>query len=213
VIADRLRRYPKAIRNASSAALLAVGVLALYNWTLAPQVGYLRAVQQLGPVVDRVTEERERICGTLDEKVGRWRTLQGEMAEIQEGVFTSTRAKTFVRTLLPLVEANGCTVVRADFGSDAKVERFDEPNVPMVIEVSHLDLDVLGQPDQVSALLERLRDSRPRAWIDSCRCDFSGGEAGQIECNLVLTLYTVRDRQGPARESPAPAVGETQTVP
>jgi len=213
VIADRLRRYPKAARNASSAALLAIGLLALYNWVLAPHVGYLHAVQRLRPVVDQVTEERERICSTLDEKVGQCRTLQQDMAELDEGVFTGDRAKTFVRGLLPLVEETGCAVARADFGSDAKVERFGDPNLPVVIEVSHMNLDVLGQPDQVSTLLQRLRDSRPRAWIDSCRCDFSGGEGGQIECNLVLALYTVVDRKEPDRESSDLVAGGAQMVP
>ena len=213
MIADRLRRYPKAARNASSAALLAIGVLALYNWVLAPHVGYLHAVQRLGPVVDRVTEERERICSTLDEKAGQWRTLQQDMAELDEGVFRADRARTFVRGLLPLVEETGCAVVRADFGADAKAERFEEPNVPMVVDVSHTNLDVLGQPGQVSALLQRLRDSRPRAWIDSCRCDFSGGDAGQVECNLVLTLYAVVDRKEPARDSSEPVASRAQTVP
>jgi hypothetical protein len=213
VMTDRLRRYPKAARNVSSVALLAIGVLALYNWVLAPHVGYLHAVQRLGPVVDRVTQERERICSTLDEKVGRWRTLQQELAELDEGVFTPDRATTFVRGLLPLVEETGCTVVRADFGTDAKTERFEEPNLPVVIEVSHVDLDVLGPPDRISALLRRLRDSRPRAWIDSCRYNFSGVDARQVECNLVLTLYTIVDREPPVQDPPGPVALRAQTMP
>jgi hypothetical protein len=200
VIADRIRRYPKAARHASSAALLALGVLALYNWVLAPHVGYLHAVQRLGPVVGRVTEERERICSTLEGKVGQWRTLQRDKAELDEGVFTVEQAKAFVRGLLPLVEETGCAVMRADFNPDTRTQRLDEPNLPVVMEVSRMNLDVLGQPDQVSALLQRLRDSRPRAWIDSCQCNFSGGEAGQVECNLALALYTIVDRREPAPE-------------
>ncbi len=200
MIADRIRRYPKAARNASSAALLALGVLALYNWVLAPHVGYLHAVQRLGPVVGRVTEERERICSTLEGKVGQWRTLQRDKAELDEGVFTVEQAKAFVRGLLPLVEETGCAVMRADFNPDTRTQRLDEPNLPVVMEVSRMNLDVLGQPDQVSALLQRLRDSRPRAWIDSCQCNFSGGEAGQVECNLALALYTIVDRREPAPE-------------
>jgi len=213
VIADRIRRYPKIARSASSVALLAVGVLALYNWVLAPQVGYLHAVQRLGPVVNRVTEERERICGTLDEKVGQWRTLQQDRARLDEGVFTADQAKTFVRGLLPLVEETGCVVVRADFSPDTKRQQLAEPNLPVVLEAAQMNLDVLGQPDQVSALFQRLRDNRPRAWIDSCQCDFSGGEAGQVECNLALTLYTIMERREPARESPELVAGGAQTVP
>jgi hypothetical protein len=210
---DRIRRYPKAARNVSSAALLAIGVLALYNWVLAPHVGYLHAVQRLGPVMGRVTEERERISSTLDGKVGQWRALQRDRAELDEGVFTVDGAKTFVRGLLPLVEETGCAVVRADFSPDAKRQQLGEPNLPVVIEVSQMNLDVRGQCDQVSVLLQRLRDSRPHAWIDSCQCDFSGGDAGQVECHLVLTLYILVDRKEPARESSELVAGGAQMVP
>ncbi len=200
MMTERIRRYPRAARHASSAAVLAIGVLALYNWVLAPHVGYLHAVQRLGPVVGRITQERERICSTLDGKVGQWRTLQRDKAELDEGVFTAEQAKAFVRGLLPLVEETGCAVIRADFNPDTRTQRLDEPNLPVVIEISRMNLDVLGQLDQVSALLQRLRDSRPRAWIDSCQCDFPGGEAGQVECNLALALYLIVERQEPAPE-------------
>jgi hypothetical protein len=218
VIADHLRRYPKAARNASSAALLTIGVLALYNWMLAPHVGYLHAVQRLGPVVGRVTQERERIRSSLDGKVSQWRTLQQDKAKLDEGVFTEEQAKAFVRGLLPIVEETGCAVLRAEFNPDAKTQRLDEPNLPVVIEVSRMNLDVLGQLDQVSALLRQLRDSRPRAWIDSCQCDFSGGATGQVECNLALALYVIVDRQegdpqrGILRWGPQPAPESSEPV-
>jgi hypothetical protein len=210
---DPIRRYPKAARSASSVALLAIGVLALYNWVLAPHVGYLHAVQRLGPVVGRVTQERERICRTLDGKVEQWRTLQQDKAELEEGVFTVEQAKAFVRGLLPLVEETGCVVLRADFNPDTRTQRLDEPNLPVVIEVSRMNLDVLGRPDQVSALFQRLRDSRPRAWIDSCQCDFSGGDAGQVECSLALALCTIVDRREPAPASSELVAGEAVRMP
>ena len=213
MMADHIRRYPKAVRNASSAALLVIGVLALYNWVLAPHVGYLHAVQRLGPVVGRVTQERERICSTLEGKVGRWRTLQQDKAELEEGVFAVEQAKAFARGLLPLVEETGCAVLRADFKPDPRTQRLDEPNLPVVIEVSRMNLDVLGQPDQVSALLQRLRDSRPRAWIDSCQCDFSGPDAGQVECNLALALYIIIDRREPGPEVSELVAGDAAGMP
>jgi hypothetical protein len=195
VRADPVRRYPKTARNASSAALLALGVLALYNWVLAPHVGYLRAVQRLGPVVGRVTQERDRVCRTLEGKVGQRRTLQEDKAELEEGVFTVEQAQAFRRGLLTLVEETGCAVLRAEFNPDARTQRLDEPNLPVVMEVSRMNLEVLGRPDQVSALLQCLKDSRPRAWTDSCQCDFSGPEGGQVECNLTLALYVIVERR------------------
>jgi hypothetical protein len=186
---------PKGARNAFSAALVGIGVLALYNWVLAPHVGCLHAMQQWGSALQRVAEERDRICSTLDAKVSRWKALQGEAAELGQGVFTVEGARVFVRDLLPLVEATGCAVVLADFTGKGKAERRDEPNAPVALEASPLHLVASGTPDRVSALLQRLVDHRPRVWIDSCQCDFSEGQTEAVECSLVLTLYTIRQRQ------------------
>ena len=115
-------------------------------------------------------------------------------------MLTAEQAKTFVRGLLPLVEETGCRVVLADFAAKGKPERTEDPNGPMVIEASHLNLAAVGQPEQVSALLQRLGDYRPRIWVDSCQLDFADGNSRRMECNLTLTLYTMGNRKEPARE-------------
>jgi hypothetical protein len=197
MIADRLRRYPKTTRNASSAALIVIGVLALCNWVLTPHLGYLHAMQKYGAVVENVVQEKGRIADGLEAKVGQWHARQRELAELEDGVFTADQAKTFARSLLPLVEETGCRVVLADFAGGGKTTRVEDPNQTVVIEISHLNLDALGQPDQVSALLERLRDNRPRVSLDSCQLDFLDGGSGQVECHLAVTLYAVGDRKAP----------------
>ena len=195
MIADRIRMHPRATRNASSAALIIIGVLAMYGWVLSPHVSYLHAMQRLGSVVDRVTEEKDRIGGGLDAKVRQWRTLQQHATEIDEGLFTADEAKAFDRGLLPLVEETGCAVVMADFAGSDKAEQRDEPNTPVAIAASHLNLEASGRPDQIVALLERLESHRPKVWIDSCRFEFSKGYSGRMDCVLVLTTYVVSNRK------------------
>jgi len=194
----RMHVPPKATRHAFSAALVLIGVLALYNQVLAPHLGYLHAMQRFGAVVDRVAEERDRISSTLDAKVSQWHALQHELTGLDEGVFTADDAKAFVRGLLPLVEETGCVVVLADFAGPGKADRVEEPNQPVVIEASHVNLVVRGQVDTLSLLLQRLGDHRPKIWIDSCQCDFAEGGARQAECSLALTLYAAQDRLEPA---------------
>jgi len=211
VIVEQIKMHRKAAWDAFSAALVIIGVLALYNRVLSPHVGYLHAMQRYGSVVDRVVEERDRISSTLDTKVSQWRSLQREMTELDEGVFTKEQAKTWARGLLPLVEDTGCVVVLADFGGDGKADRTgdgspnaagrtgeSEPNTPVVIRVSHVSLEVAGRPEQISVLLQRLRDHRPRIWIDSCRLGFSEGDGTPVEGSLVLTLYSIGSRKEPA---------------
>ena len=51
---DHMRTYPKMTRTASSAVLVLIGVLALYNWVLGPHVHYLLAMQRLQTAVASV---------------------------------------------------------------------------------------------------------------------------------------------------------------
>ena len=207
MIADRLRRCPRAARDTSSVALLIIGLLALYSWVLAPHVGYLHALERFESAVTRVSEERDRISDSLDTKVAQWRSLQREMADFEEGLFPAQEAQTFVRGLLPFVEETGCAVLLADYAGGGRVEPVGEgfpdavscvggpePNAPVALAVSHLDLAASGTPEQVMTLLERMENHRPRVWVDSCRFDFPHGYSGRIECHLVLTLYVAAPR-------------------
>ncbi len=197
MIADRLRTHPHVVRHTSSAALVLIGAIALSNWVLAPHVSYLHAMQKLGAALDHVAAEKGRLDGVLATKVRQWQSLRREWTEYEEGVFSVDSAQTFLGGLLPLVEETGCTVVLAECAGQGKVSPTADPNMSPVLEVYHPGLVAAGQPDQVAALLQRLQDHRPRVWIDSCRCDFSNGGSGLVECNLVLALYVGQDRRVP----------------
>jgi len=207
--ADRLRPYSYAARHAFSAALILIGVLALYRWVLAPHVTYLHAMQRFGSVVDRVAEEHDRISDARAAKLRHWRSLREERARLEEGVFTAVGARAFARGLLPLVEEVGCLVVAADFAGPGRAGRSREADAPAGIEMMHVNLAALGQPDQVSALLQWLGEHRPRVWIDSCRGDVSDGQAGRVACTLTLTLCVREDSTdgNDRRESTTATVG------
>jgi hypothetical protein len=195
MIVARIRMHPKMARNSFSAALILIGVLALYNWVLAPHLGYLHAMQQYSSVVNRVVEEKNRISDTLDTKVQQWHLLQAEMTELDEGLFPAEEARTLIRNLLPLAEETGCTVVMADFADKSKPGPAPEPNRPATVAASRVTLDVAGPFDRVSALLQRFRDHRPRIWVNSCQLDFSGGASEALACHLTLTLYVTGEEQ------------------
>lgn len=186
-------------RKLLSAALIVIGAVAMYGWTVAPHVGYLRAVQRLKPAVAEMAAEKHRICGTLDAKRLKLRTVQQELARVREQVFTREQARVFLRDLQPLVEQTGCGLVVADFtgGDDAGQAR--EPRKPAAARASHVSLTVQGQYDQLVALVERLRSNRQKVWVDSCHIERFPARPGQLRCRLALTMYTLLDPGEPHR--------------
>jgi len=194
---DSHTAYGKTKRYASSGALLIVGALALGNWLLSPHLGYLHAVERLEPVVMHMAEERDRICGTREAKLEELRRLQDELAEADSRFFSDGSTKEFVRCLLPLIEATGCTVVVADFTGGTDTITVPDPNESLIVVVNSANVTVLGQHDEIVALLKRLQTHRPKVWIDACRIGLFDKRSAQLECSLVLTVQVIRGQEEP----------------
>ena len=178
-------------RYALTAAPFVIGVAALYNWVVSPHVGYLHAMQRLEPVMDRMADELGAVSGCLDEKLATMRALRGELAMLQEGLFTREESKAFFHDLQVFVEETGCVMTKVDFTRDKITKGTEDPNVPVVVEACRADLTVAGQYEQVVALLRTLRERPRKVWIDSCRLDLVEPRSGRLECQLGLTLYAL----------------------
>jgi hypothetical protein len=171
------------------AAPFVIAVAALYNWVISPHVGYLHAMQRLEPVMGRMAEEVDTVCGSLEEKLSTMRTLRGELAHLDGGLFTPEEAKAFLHDLQALVEKTGCVMTAADFARDKDARTAEDPNAPVAVETSHADLTVAGHYEQIVSLLRTLRDRRQKVWVDSCRLDLVDPRTGRLECQFGLTIY------------------------
>jgi hypothetical protein len=187
VTTDRSHSTSAPRRYALTAAPFLIGAAALYNWVVSPHVGYLHAMQRLEPVITRMAEELDAVDETRDEKLSTMRGLRAELANVQEGLFTSQEAKAFTQDLPMVVGKTGCAIGAVDFSKDAR--ETDDPNAPITVEALHADCTIVGQYEQIVALLQSLRERRQRIWVDSCQIDLLDPRTGRLECRLGLTIY------------------------
>ncbi len=178
-----------------SAALILIGAAALSGWVVSPHVGYLHAMQRLEPVVGQMVQQRERIQGTLEEKLRTLRTLQRELVETGEGCFTRGQFKAFTYNLQSLVEQAGCSIVIVEFTHDADARQGSELRIPGAIHSLRVDVTVWGYYDQIIALLERLQDNQPMVRVDSFRTDLLSGQGGQLECRIALAACVLSEER------------------
>jgi hypothetical protein len=193
VATDRSHKVLASRRYALTAALFLIGVVALYNWVISPHVGYLHAVQRLEPVVTRMAEELDAVGSARDEKLATMRGLRAELARVREGLFMPQEAKAFIQDLPTIVADAGCLIGAADFSVD--VRETDDPNTSAAIEALHADCTIVGHYDEIAALLQSLRQSRRKVWVDSCQIDLVDPHSERLDCQLGLTLYIAKEKE------------------
>lgn len=190
---DRSHKVLASRRYALTMALFLIGVVALYNRVISPHMGYLHAVQRLEPVVTRMAEELDAVGSARDEKLATMRDLRAELARVQEGLFPHQEAQTFIQDLPTTVAKAGCLIGAADFSVD--VEETDDPNTSVVIEALHADCTIVGHYDEITALLQLLRQNRRKVWVDSCQIDLVDPHSERLDCQLGLTLYIAKEKE------------------
>jgi hypothetical protein len=191
----RITALGKSTGGIVSAALVVIAVIAVYDWMVSPHLGYLNAMQRLQPVVDEVAGERDRLCQILGSSRQRLRALQEELAEVRGRLFSREESKAFVPILQSLVEDAGCVLLLAAFTDRNDTTPARGSDQPAAVKASHVSLTVLGQYEQVIALLERVQDSQPKIWVDSCRLELSDAGSGQLCCQLALTAYALGEQR------------------
>lgn len=193
---DPKERCSTSRRCALGAAPFVIGAVALYNWVVSPHIGYLRAMQRLEPVMDRMAEELGTASEGLSDKLATLRTLRSRLDKTREGLFAVDESTAFLRDLQALVETTGCVMIAADFTRDEESPEDDDPNAPVLLEASHADLTVTGSYNQIVSLLRTLRERTQRVWVDSCDLNLVDPRNGRLECRFGLTIYAVLQSGG-----------------
>ena len=176
-------------KYAMTAAPFLIAMAAAYNWVIAPHVGYLHAMQRLEPVMDEMAHEGSLIDRVRDKKIARLEGLRTALAAARAELFTCEEAKAFIQNLQTVVERSGCTMAKADFIGGKKADKAAEPNLPIRVEPSGVDVTVVGEYGRVIMLLGLLRGQRQRIQVDSCRMDLLDPRSGRLECRLGLTIH------------------------
>jgi len=170
-------------------ALCLIGAVAVHNRVVSPHIGYLHAMQRLEPVLDRMAEELEAVDETREEKLSTARGLQAELARVREGLFTPEEAAAFTHDLPTLIENTGCTMSEVDLTSTGDSEQTDDPHATVAVRALNVDCTVMGQYEQIVALLQSLHQRRQKVWVDSCEIDLLDPRGGRLKCRLGLTIF------------------------
>jgi Tfp pilus assembly protein PilO len=192
MLMEALVKSSRSSRIAFSAAIIIIVAVAAYNWMVAPHTEYLHAAQQYEHMMGDVAMKNKLIKAKEAAKTKEVERLRAELAGVQTALFAPYEAKRFFSDIETVCNASNCAVSSINFLSgdlSASVE------TDSAIAENSAVVDFVGSYGSIINFLARLTDRSQRVFVPSLKISTFGSKPGLLECEMVVTIYTIRNRE------------------
>jgi len=179
------------VRNATSASLIIIALVAMYKWTITPQSSYLSAAKGYESAMNKVIEQNTMITTRVAARKKKLQELLESSSQLQSALFTYSQAKEFFSDLQVIAEQAGCVVQSTNFVT----EKARSEDNHLGIETKSADISVMGVYQNIENLVGRLQARDQKVWIDSIRMRTVDQNSDTIICDLTVTICHTKERQ------------------
>ncbi|UCC23014.1 MAG: hypothetical protein JSW23_02785 [Planctomycetota bacterium] len=195
MLMNTLTKSTRSSRIAFSAAIIIIVAAAAYNWMVAPHTRYLHAAHQYELMIGDMARKNKIMKANETARKKEIEKLQAELAGVQSAVFTTYEARKFFSNIEAVCNAAGCLVYSINFlsGDLAGVQASVEDDSQIVENSAAVSF--VGSYGNIISFLSKITDRPQKVVIRSLKIVAFGKKADPLECEIVITIYTVRDRE------------------
>ncbi len=195
MLMNTLAKSSRSSRIAFSAAIVIIVAVATYNWMVAPHTRYLQAAQRYENMMGDMARKNKIIKTKEAVKRKEVEKLRAELASVQSAVFTAYEARRFFTDIEAVCNAAGCLVYSINFlsgnlGGAAASGGSDSG----VVENSAV-VSFVGSYGNIISFLSKVTNRPQKVDVRSIKISAFGKKPDPLECEMVVTIYTVRDRE------------------
>ncbi len=196
MLVDNLAKLSHSSRNAVSASLILIVVLAMYNWIVAPRANYLLAARQYEFAVDNVVKKNKTIDNKVQSKKKKLQELREQSAQLQSTLFTSDQAREFFSDLQAISEETGCIVYSVNLiTNNPKSFKDGQLQDTAGIVTKSAVLSVVGVYKNITKLVKRLQSRTQKVWIDSVKIRALDNSSDLPRCDITITICALTDKE------------------
>jgi Tfp pilus assembly protein PilO len=195
MLREYLTKSAHSTRTVMLAAFMMIGVVAFYNWTVAPHRNYLIAAQRYESAVDLLDKKNQRIRYDLKVKRNKLDELQEKLRQIQLGLFDPVEAGQFLNNIQTESEQAGCVVSLLTFATGSAVSEKNHSNLYNSINKQQAVLNVSGGYTNIIALMKKLQDTPKKVCIDSVEINSNDQSIASLECEMTITIYVIHRKE------------------
>lgn len=170
------------------AALVLIAGIALYRWMLSPYSGQLFAACQYKTTLSNAIHKAGVLAKTMRAKREKGESLAKEFERRQKELFTPYDAQKFFGSLQAIANTTGCVIQSVSLVGEGRQSAQNRQKEASEIVGKKTIVTVSGGYGDIIKFMNRIQSYEQKIWIDSFRMD-TGGRAGKLRCQVVVTLY------------------------
>jgi len=190
-----LAKLNRSTRNATSASLIVIALLAMYGWIVAPHAIYLSTAQGYESVTSNLIKKNKLISNNVKVKRKKLQKLHEQSAQLQSTLFTSDKAREFFSDLQAISEETGCMVYSLNLISNKPIPKDKQAEDSSGVATKSAVLSVVGVYRNIAKLMERLQARTQKVWIDSVQVRTLDYSSDQPRCDITITICALTDKE------------------
>ena len=165
-----------------------IGIIAVYNWLIAPHRNYLQAAQTYESTMTNLARKNQVIGNELATKGKELKELQEKFKQSYSRLFNPVEAGEFFSNIQTSAEQVNCIVSSLRFSSA-------RPEADSYITAQSATLSLLGGYGNILALMHKLQDGPKQVCIDSVEINSNEQDSVYLECRMRVTIYVIHRKE------------------
>jgi len=195
MLMNALAKSSRSSRVAFSAAIVGIFTVAVYNWMVSPYTKYLHAAQQYELMVSDVAKKKQIIKSREAIKRKEIEKLRAEFAKAQTALFAPVEANRFFSDIETLCNQTNCIVYSINFLSDNSGDLSAADKDKSAIVGNSAAVSFVGSYSNIINFLSKLTNRPQKVLLRSLKIFASGKRFSPLVCEIMITIYTVRDKE------------------
>ncbi|MBA7646183.1 hypothetical protein ES703_53945 [subsurface metagenome] len=195
MLVNDIAKLNRSSRNATSASLIVIAALAMYNWIVAPHATYLSAAQRYESVTDNVVKKNKAIGNRVKTKKMKLQELREQSAQLQSTLFTPDQAREFFSDLQAISEETGCIVYSVNLITSRPGPKGGQSKDTSGVVTKSAALSVIGVYRNITKLMGRLQARTQKVWIDSVKVRTLDYSLDRPRCDVTITICVITDKE------------------
>jgi hypothetical protein len=195
MLINNLAQLNRSSRRAVFAAIILIGAIAIYNWTVDPHTTCLLAAQRYESAVARIAEMNKVISSEVEVRRRKLKELRKQSTQLQNTLFSPNKAREFFSDLPTVAQMAGCEFISLNFIDREQSSKDNQPKIETYVVAKSVVLSVLGSYENIIRLIEKLQPRTQNVWIDSVNMRAPDDGSDSPVCEITITVYTIQEKE------------------